>query len=100
MENRDRQTQALWTKLFPSHFSPAQRAHELAPAFCDLLPLPSLRFRHTRRRLSERCRRLERWYRRVSVRLLLPIGVVPGGGHRHEITRTLRAMGFVVRSRW
>src|ERR1700691_5318786 len=35
-------TQPREQKLSRSPFSPAQHAHELVPALCDLLPLPSL----------------------------------------------------------
>jgi hypothetical protein len=69
------------TNLPPSLLPSAYRVHELAPALCDLLPLPGLRFRHSRRRLSETCWRLGRGGGRLSLTLVLLIGVVLGRGH-------------------
>ena len=76
------------TNLPPSLLPSAQCVHELAPALCDLLPLPGLRFRHPRRRLSERCWRLVRRGGHLSLTLVLPIGVVLGRGHDPETTKS------------
>jgi hypothetical protein len=59
-------------------------ARPRAPADCDLLSLPGLRFRHPRRRLSEACRRLGRGVGSLSLTLVLRIGVAIGRGHEHR----------------
>jgi hypothetical protein len=51
-----------------------------------------LRFRHPRRRLSETCC-LSRKGGRLSLTLVLPIGVVLGHGHEPETTKTDTFLG-------
>ena len=69
-------------KLPPSCLRSAERVHELAPALCNLLPLPGLRFRYPRRRLLETCWSLGSRGGRLSLILVFPIGVVLGRGHK------------------
>ena len=66
----------------------AERVHELAPAGCDLLPLPSLRFRETSRRLLQTCWRLGNRHGSSRLTLVLPSGVILGGCHKPETTRS------------
>src|SRR5262249_45048345 len=88
-------------KLSLSLLSSAECVHELAPALCDLLPLPGLRFRDPRRRLLETCWRLGRRGGLSRLTLMLLLRVALGRGHEREATSRSSSSSHLYRPlRW